>query len=1146
MHDHVNYPILGWTIALTSFTWNAVYLTPAIAQIIPDGTLGGEASIVSPNQLINGLPSDRIDGGAIRGSNLFHSFSAFNIQDGRAAYFANPNGIGNIIGRVTGGDVSTILGTLGVLGNANLFLINPNGILFGPNAQLDIRGSFVASTSDRLLLSDGTTFSAVNPQAPPLLTVNVPIGLQLGVAQGTIVNAGNLAVGQNLTLHGGSISSSGELTAPNGNITVRSTTGDVALRYLAAQTATIEAAENLNLIGSQLFTQADLTLNAQNTIRIRDTTTQPVMLWAGGTLQLQGDRAIDIFALNNRDSHFVSGRDLILRSSTAIGGDAHYWAGGNVRIEQLDGSLGELYSPYDPIFRAQGDVLMGGYNGFSLHIFAGGQVNISGPIFITGAETVAADTILETVTLQDGSLLQIDGLNRPTLDIRAGTLNIGTPGFTNTAPPIPLIPPPPNPQPDPNLPITGANITVGPIEFSSPNGTFRSPNGTVFLTNNYAPNLGLPAGNITVNGSGINTNAGVGNSGSVTMDARGSINLNAPIDTSSTTGTAGDVRLLARTSIDINAQSANATKAVQWITTNTLPGNNGNAGNIWITAPQVTVQKLAAITANTFGAGTGGTIEINANQLTLDRGFITAITGDSTGNNASASPNTGQGGNVWIFANSVDLRNTSSISVQTNDLSSGDAGTLTIQANRLNVQDRSLIAGTTSGQGRGAVMQLNIADTFTLTGTGNNLPSGQTGIFFGSSGSGNAGSLEILNARQVILQNGASIYANAANTGSAGNVSVNIPNGILQITGVGNNASGQTASGIVAETRNSGRGGDIRVNARQVWIQDGGQISAQTIATGQAGTLAVNASELINISGTNGRFHSRLFFDSSGAGTAGGIQVNTNQLLLSNGGQITVSGTGSGVSGNIDINAARIDMANRAQIRAFTTLSEGGNIFLRLSDPGVSIGMRNNSEISAEAFGFANAGNLTIDAKGMILSWDGLAGNNDIVANAVFGQGGRIGATALLILGFQQFQGKRTPESDFTSLSLNPDFPGEIFINTQQSPNAELPQDIPPKQVAQVCQPEASAEERSEFVVRGTGGIPTRPVDDVGMDEAIAVPLADPVTLSQPVSPQAKANTSPQPAIVEAQRAIQLADGTLKLIAPAVATGLPTPTCQTR
>jgi len=131
-----------------------LFPTSALAQIVPDRTLGNENSR-TVSDTINNLPSDRIEGGATRGVNLFHSFREFNIGEGRGAYFANTNGIANIFTRVTGGSHSNILGTLGVQGNANLFLLNPKGIVFGPNARLDLRGSFLGATADSIVFNNG-------------------------------------------------------------------------------------------------------------------------------------------------------------------------------------------------------------------------------------------------------------------------------------------------------------------------------------------------------------------------------------------------------------------------------------------------------------------------------------------------------------------------------------------------------------------------------------------------------------------------------------------------------------------------------------------------------------------------------------------------------------------------------------------------------------------------------------------------------------------------------------------------------------------------------------------------------------------------------------------------------------------------------
>ncbi|MGK7888087.1 MAG: filamentous hemagglutinin N-terminal domain-containing protein, partial [Leptolyngbyaceae cyanobacterium] len=220
-------------VSLTAVSLTTAMTSPAIAQLIPDNTLGQESSVVTPAQL-GQWQGDRIDGGAIRGSALFHSFEEFNVETGRAAYFANPAGIEAILGRVTGQNHSDISGRLGVLGNANLFLLNPNGIVFGPDASLDIRGSFAATTADTFTFADGQFFSAVDPEAPPLLTMNLTTpGLQYGAGQsGSIINAADLAVnaGETLTLTGETVVNTGRLTAPGGEVAIAAITGDTHIQ----------------------------------------------------------------------------------------------------------------------------------------------------------------------------------------------------------------------------------------------------------------------------------------------------------------------------------------------------------------------------------------------------------------------------------------------------------------------------------------------------------------------------------------------------------------------------------------------------------------------------------------------------------------------------------------------------------------------------------------------------------------------------------------------------------------------------------------------------------------------------------------------------------------------------------------------------
>ena len=145
------------------------------AQVIPDSSLGSESSIVSPAQ----LNREEISGGAIRGENLFHSFKSFDVGEGNGVYFMNPDGISRIFSRVTGLSGSEILGTLGVSGNTDLFFINNNGIIFGPNSSLDINGSLILSTADSIRFPGGKFGSDPNsnflsPELPVSLNVTSP------------------------------------------------------------------------------------------------------------------------------------------------------------------------------------------------------------------------------------------------------------------------------------------------------------------------------------------------------------------------------------------------------------------------------------------------------------------------------------------------------------------------------------------------------------------------------------------------------------------------------------------------------------------------------------------------------------------------------------------------------------------------------------------------------------------------------------------------------------------------------------------------------------------------------------------------------------------------------------------------------------
>jgi filamentous hemagglutinin family protein len=910
--------------------------------IAPDNTLPA-------NTLVDFNSVDKtytITGGKQVGANQFHSFQNFSVPTSNTAHFNNSDQTTNVIGRITGSNISDIDGLIKANGAANLYLINPNGFLFGKNAKLEIGGSFSASTATSLKFPDGSEFSATNPQAPPVLTVNVPLGLQYGVSNtgATISNQANLVTGQDLVLN----------------------------------------ADKLDLQG-QLQAGRDLTLKAQDRIQIRDTSISPFVAAAGRDLLVQGNQAVDIFALNNRQSGLFSGGNMLLRSPNSVIGDVHYYAGGNFKIEQLDGSLGNLESPNDPIIRSAGDVTFGLYQGSSLHILAGGRVNI-GTVIIFGADTIG-NTInptntptLANVTLSNGETLTINGSTRPTLDIRAGMnpSDIGITGITGTGtftdPSGSFLVPPPNT----NLASTGTGITIGDI-------TFLSSNGVLLLTNTYKPNTSLSSEDITITGTGfwsrnpsfgfpagIYTGSANGNGGSVFMDSRGSINLDRLIFTGSIapSGVGGNVTLLANNNINfgdnaqIFASSTSLGGQIDLKVNGEISGRGiyiasqslgsviaGNSGDINITAATLSLSNSAIdrsqiltstsgvanagkITLNIIGdatfdgvvgnlptqviskvfqgaTGVGGNVEVKAANFNLQNGAqINSIT-----------EGLGKSGDVKVTANNIKIDGIgSAINNQVSNTANANGGKLTLNTGDLTVTNQGQISTFTDGIGNGG--ELNIIATGNIV-FDNSLAS--SGI--NPNGVGNGGNL-LLNAKNLQLLNGGQISAGVFGQGNSGNIKIESDTVSLSGTGI---FLGQTVnSGVTTSTEAStvvGNAGDIDITTRILNLNNNSFISAATSGQGNAGNININASESIFI----------------------------NNSYINN----FISTTAIGKGGNLNITSPSIIISDRAKVSSFTAgIGNAGNLNFFTQ----SLFISNNSELQAYTNGIGNAGDITISS----------------------------------------------------------------------------------------------------------------------------------------------------------------------------------------
>ena len=874
----MSFALGGVTLAISG---NCVLADYALADIVPDQTLGNEASVVNPNTTVRGEIGDVIEGGATRGANLFHSFQEFNVSELQRVYFANPSGIENILTRVTGSNISNILGTLGVDGPGNLFLLNPNGIVFGSQAKLDVAGSFFASTSNSLVFGDGQEFSATSPQAPPLLTINITPGLQYGKydPRTTITNAGNLAVGQDLTL----------------------------------------AAGNLDLQG-QLDAGRNLTLLAEDTVSITDSVAQPFIANAGGLLVIQGNQLITIAAKNHSDSGLFVGKDLQLRSHNPITGDTNYTVGGNISIEQLDGNPGNFISPNDPIILANGDVSLGNYTGASLHILAGGSVTV-GDIEInstdTGDNAISPDNSnpflasLANLTLSDqaGTSVVIDGSNQPTLDIRAGidwTLLGGFPGNTDSG----------NLAPNFGTAATSANIEIGQI-------LINAPNGLVLLTNQYQANPSLVSDTLKISsiltGDGVVTNNREvdqsnqrfsGNGGEVLIDYRGGIDISERIDASSASGQAGDITLITNDELSLNRS---------FIISNTF--GTEKAGDITIDTGSLFATDGAQIETSTFGQANAGKITIVADETVTFDGFAEQPENRDISERAT--------GPVNIIREGA-RGNSGGISITTGSLFVIDGAQLQVRVGDRQDNDDSF----EQSFGDSGNIEIFARDQV-FFGTEND-PFGSAITSVEDGGVGNAGDIRI-EARSVSLTNG-SLQSNTQGIGDAGSVTIIATETVTFDKGPNSILSRVNPEG-------NGNGGEVLIETGSLFLTNGGAIRSQTEGKGDGGKVTIKARDQVIFDGIgsddnpircdsppcfSGVFSSVLetaMGDGIDPIKGGDIDISTNQLILRDGGRISAEASEN--QNSLPFNGGNIDIETEFLIAFPATPPDGSDILTR-------------------------------------------------------------------------------------------------------------------------------------------------------------------------------------------------------------------------
>ena len=537
--------------------------------------------------------------------------------------------------------------------------------------------------------------------------------------------------------------------------------------------------------------------------------------------------------------------------------------------------------------------------------------------------------------------------------------------------------------------------------------------------------------------------------------------------------------------------------------------------------------------ANTSGLNGGGNIQVQGRQVTLDGG--TALESFTSGN--------GNSGDVFVratelFAINRDSSNTLQSGIYTDSNSSGKGGNIIITTDKLLINENVVLSSASTGSGNAGNIDIT-AKNIDLIVNKQNINNPTFPIFIGvlAYDTGNGGNLKIT-TDNLRMTGGSVLEASTVGIGNAGTIDITAKSIFLD----GSNS--RFPSAIFSESLGTGNGGNVRITADSILLKNGGQILVDTRDNGNAGNLSIN-SKLIDISGQNDNNRSGLFANATfGVGNGGNIQVNSDRLILRDGGIISASNfntsltvpdpsnVGSGSVGNITINSPSI-LLDQGSINVDSLSGSRGNINLNSN----LILLRNRSTISANAFGTATGGNITINTALLVAI---PTENSDITATSINSFGGRvIIADRGVVIGFQ-FVDRLTPLSDITaSSSLGPQFNGLVSGRTADKliGDNELT-DGNKQQIVAAC----DRIRGNEFIVTGRGGVPSD-ASKVISSQAIwrdlrlsEIPSAQSNPTSQTPSNQV-ATQSTQPVAtqpipkIEAQGWEKDANGNLKLLA---------------
>ena len=891
-------------------------------QVILDGTMGRDGALPGPDYNITQ------DLGTIEGSNLFHSFSQFNIENGESATFSGAESVSNIFSRVTGGAPSTIDGRLrSTIPDANLFFVNPAGVMFGPNAQLDIQGSFATSTADFIKLGDEGRFDAAHPETSVLTSAQPQAFGFLSNNPGVISlqdTTFNLKEEKSLAIVGGDIALvNSEITSSaEGKINLVSVKSDAQVTLnpstfeLSFNLESVDKLGNIDLINGtavNLLDGSGMFLKGRQ-LNVRESTIKSVNTGPSSKGFIDGvvteDLAIIAGLIDIQTLGTGPGAELTLSAGNIIidaqnvlptiplgisSSTAGPGTGGNVRIEGENLEIKKSAAINSSTF-ATG-------SGGAVSVEVDGDINIAGTTHVSAISSQTFGPANSGNVRVDSETLTLQGR----ASVRTNTFGPGKGGDVDIS--------------VDQLLLSGAGA-VDVVPFFEQTTTLIVFETTVRLADTAS----------------VGTNsAGPGSAGNMRIDAESIVEvLDSSLIASNafSTGSGGNV-IINSPSLFVSQGDSEFASGI--FAGTLIEDNGGDAGNIQIFADNIELTKGGLISADTLGSGGGGNISIETGRLfigSLGTQFLTQIGAVTSSQRSTA----GRGGNINITAQELRLED-GGISVVT--LGAGKGGEINIISDRLALVGQTLFS--------------------TITAT--------------AFASGNGGNVHV-ESEEIELVNNGLIVAAAFGPADAGNVDVIATNILIDglgteftigggfiITGLGAEAFGDAEVG--------GQAGEIHVEADSLRIQGEGTISAVATGQGTGGDVMINT-RLLEIS-SGGIINSI----SQGIGEAGKIQIDAQgSILLHDNGIISTSAVLKN-GGNISIRSGNEILVSNSEITSQAN-KNGGNI--QITAP-KKIQIK-NSDITAEAGN--NGGNIFIDPDFVILN------RSDLIARAVTGDGGDI------------------------------------------------------------------------------------------------------------------------------------------------------------